>query len=302
MRPARVLLVAPALVLVACGVASNPSRPSSRLEVVASFYPLAFAAEAIAGDHASVSNLVPEGVEPHDIELTSSQVVAISEADVLVFVGRGFQPALERLATDLGDGAVDVLAGPAGARRSSEGEAAGRSDLGEVAPDPHVWLDPTRMAAIADAIADRLAGLDPDNAVAYRRNGRALRTALRALDRRFDRGLAHCAGRQIITSHEAFGYLAHRYDLTQIGIAGLDPESEPSPKRVAEVTDFARAHDVTTIFFETLVSPRVAETIAAEAGLRTAVLDPLESPPEDGDYFDAMTANLESLRAALRCE
>jgi zinc transport system substrate-binding protein len=270
--------------------------------VVASFYPLVFAAEAVAGGHASVSNLVPEGVEPHDIELTSGQVVKISEADLLVFAGRGFQPALEGLAADKGGGAVDVLAGPAGAPRSSEGEASDRGDLGEVAPDPHVWLDPTRMAAIAGVITDRLARLDAGNASRYRSNGRALRAELRALDRRFARGLEHCAGREIVTSHDAFGYLAHRYDLTEIGIAGLDPESEPRPQRVAEVADFARAHDVTTIFFEKLVSPRVAETIAAEAGLRTAVLDPLESAPEDGDYFDAMTANLESLRAALRCE
>lgn len=299
MRAARMTLLVPALLLAACAV-SGRAPGSSTPRVVASFYPLAFAAEAVAGRNAFVTNLIPAGAEPHDVELRSSQVVAISEADVLVYAGRGFQPAVERLAPDVGDGALDVLA----AQELQESAAGAQevSDHEEGEFDPHVWLDPTRMAAIAAAIADRLARVDPDNSGAYRSEARALRADLLALDRRFVRGLARCDRREIVTSHEAFGYMADRYELSQIGIAGLDPESEPSPQRVADVTEFARAHDVTTIFFERLVSPRVAETIAAEAGLRTAVLDPLESPPEDGDYFDAMAENLESLRAALRCE
>jgi zinc transport system substrate-binding protein len=293
--------VAATLLLGACGARAGSPGVSSKPKVVASFYPLAFAAEAVAGDNAAVSNLAPAGVEPHDIELTSSQVVAISEADVLVFAGRGFQPAVESLAANIGDRAVDVLDQRALAGRSPA-RGAGGGDLEGRASDPHVWLDPARMAAIADVIADRLARVDPDNAGAYRSSGTHLRAGLHELDRRFARGLEHCDGREIITSHEAFGYLADRYDLAQIGIAGLDPEGEPSPQRVAYVTELARDHDVTTIFFETLASPRVAETIAAEAGLRTAVLDPIESAPERGDYFDAMTTNLESLRTALRCK
>jgi zinc transport system substrate-binding protein len=288
------------LLLAACAVRERPSGPSSRPRVVASFYALAFAAEVVAGSEAFVTNLVPAGAEPHDVELTSGQVVAISEADVLVYAGQGFQPAVERLAPDVGDGALDVLAAE-GLQESVTATQKG-SDHEEGEFDPHVWLDPRRMAPIATAIADRLARVDPENSGAYRSGARGLRADLRALDRTFVRGLARCDRHELVTSHEAFGYLADRYDLSQIGIAGLDPESEPSPQRVADVTEFARAHNVTTIFFERLVSPRVAETIAAEAGLRTAVLDPLESPPEDGDYFDAMAENLESLREALRCE
>jgi zinc transport system substrate-binding protein len=293
-------LLLSALLLAACGASGGTAGPPSTSRVVASFYPLAFAAEAVGGREAVVTNLTPAGVEPHDIELTSSQVVAVSEADVLVYAGRGFQPAVETLAPEVGDGALDVLAGQGLQESAPASRELPDNEAGAL--DPHVWLDPKRMAAITTAIAERLARVDPDSSGAYRRRARALRADLRALDRRLARGLARCDRREIVTSHEAFGYLAARYDLAQIGIAGLEPESEPSPQRVADVTEFARTHDVTTTFFERLVSPRVAETIAAEAGLRTAVLDPLESPPEDGDYFDAMAENLESLRAALRCE
>jgi zinc transport system substrate-binding protein len=299
MREAITVLLA-ALLLTACGAGDGPSGFASRPRVVASFYPLAFAAEAVAGTDAMVTNLTPAGAEPHDIELTSGQVVDVSEADVLVYAGRGFQPAVESLAPDIRGGALDVLEGQS--LRATTTTADESSARGEGELDPHVWLDPTRMATIVEAIANRLASTDPDDAGSYRRNGRALTADLRALDRSFARGLARCESRDVVTSHEAFGYLAGRYGLAQVGIAGLDPESEPSPQRVADVTEFARAHDVTTIFFERLASPRVAEAIAAEAGLETAVLDPLESPPEDGDYFDAMVENLESLRAALRCE
>jgi zinc transport system substrate-binding protein len=298
MRAAITVLLA-ALALAACGAGEGRSGLPSRPRVVASFYPLAFAAEAIAGTDAMVTNLTPAGAEPHDIELTSGQVVEVSEADVLVYAGRGFQPAVESLAADIGGGALDVLEDQSlrATTTADESSAHGEGEL-----DPHVWLDPSRMTTIVEAIANRLARTDPPNAGSYRRNGRALTAELRALDRKFARGLARCESRDVVTSHEAFGYLTGRYGLAQVGIAGLDPEREPSPQRVADVTEFARAHDVTTIFFERLVSPRAAETIAAEAGLETAVLDPLESPPENGDYFDAMVENLESLRAALRCE
>jgi zinc transport system substrate-binding protein len=281
-----------ALVLGACGPLDRGGTASSKPRVVASFYPVAHAARAIAGDRASVTNLTPPRVEPHELELTSGQVIAATEADLLLYVGRGFQPAVESLAAEMGDRAVDLLAGQ---------ELAAAPEPGEGPVDPHVWLDPRRMAAIGRVIADRLASIDPANAAAYQSNGAALRALLRDLDRAFSRGLDDCRSRKIVTSHEAFGYLARRYGLTQVGIAGLDPEAEPSPQRIAFVTEFTRRHNVTTIFFETLVSPRVAQTIAAEVGARTAVLDPLEGPPPGGDYFTGMRSNLAALRRALGC-
>jgi zinc transport system substrate-binding protein len=283
-------LVVPVLVA-ACEPGPSPSAGSSRPQVVASFYPLAFAVESVAHGRASVTDLTPAGVEPHDIELTSGQVIAVSEADLLVYVGSGFQPAVEELAAGMGDRAVDVLA-------SQGPDTVPSSDL---AADPHVWLDPIRMNAITQLVADRLATIDSAAAAAYRAHRDELGARLQALDREFRRGLARCAQREIVTSHEAFGHLARRYGLRQLGIAGVDPGLEPSPQRVAKITEFAREHDVTTIFSEELVSPRIAETIAAESGIRTDVLNPIESRPRRGDYLDAMRANLGSLRAALRC-
>jgi zinc transport system substrate-binding protein len=280
--------------VVSAVVACGPSGPGTdgRPRVVASFYPLAFVAERVAGDRARVEDLTPPGAEPHDFEPTSSQVIAISEADLLLYLGGGFQPAIEELAADAGDSALDV----------AEGQDVLPSHEDEEAFDPHLWLDPARMIPIAEATADRLAAVDPDDAQEFRAGTSELADDLRALDRDFEAALSDCASRDIVTSHEAFGYLAARYGLEQIGIAGLDPEAEPSPQRLAEVADFVVQHDVTTIFFETLVSPEVAETIAEETGARTAQLDPIESPPENGDYFDAMRANLDSLREALRCD
>jgi zinc transport system substrate-binding protein len=274
----------------ACG--SSRAGGGGEPRVVASFYPLAYVAERIAGDRAEVMNLTPPGAEAHDIELTSSQVIELSEADLVLYLRGGFQPAVEDLAADVGDAAVDVSEGQ---------ETLPATEEEEGAFDPHIWLDPTRLARISELVFERLAEADPTNADAYRADNDALIEDLENLDRDFEEALANCASRDIVTSHEAFGYLAARYDLAQIGIAGLDPEAEPSPQRIAEVTDFVSRHDVTTIFFETLVSPEVAETIATETGASTAMLNPLESPPDRGDYLTSMRANLETLEDALGC-
>lgn len=286
----RLALLALASLIAACG--SSQAGGGGEPTVVASFYPLAYVAERIAGDRAEVANLTPPGAEAHDIELTSSQVIDISEADLLLYLGGGFQPAVEDLAPDVGDRAIDVSEGQ---------ETLPATDETEGSFDPHIWLDPTRLVRISELVSEDLAAADPANADAYRADTDALIDDLERLDGEFEEGLADCASRDIVTSHEAFGYLAARYDLEQIGIAGLDPEAEPSPQRIAEVTDFVREHDVTTIFFETLVSPEVAETIANETGAKTAKLDPLESPPDRGDYLSAMRGNLKTLKKALRC-
>jgi zinc transport system substrate-binding protein len=185
---------------------------------------------------------------------------------------------------------------PTGAEESQEEHA----DEGK---DPHVWLDPVRLAAIADRLAERLGDADAAHRDGYRARAAALRTDLESLDREFAAGLTNCARTEIVTSHAAYGYLAARYGLEQIPIAGLDPEAEPTPQRVAEVAALARERGVTTIFFETLVSPKVAETVAAEIGAKAEILDPIEglAPGSDDTYLTVMRANLARLRAALGC-
>ena len=290
------------------GDAAGADR-ADRAEVVTAFYPLEFLSRQIGGDAVSVSNLTRPGAEPHDVELNPRQVGAISEATLVVYL-KGFQPAVdEAVAQEAGrafdaGSVVELLPATAGHDHDEEPgaaheeEPAGDGD----AKDPHVWLDPARFATIAGAVGEQLAAADPDRAADHRARAAALQTRLTALDAEFAAKLKTCERREIVTSHTAFNYLAQRYGLSEIGITGISPEAEPSPQRLAEVTQEAREHGATTIFFETLVSPKVAETIAREVGARTAVLDPLEGLSEPGaDYFSVMRANLTALTGALGC-
>jgi zinc transport system substrate-binding protein len=253
---------------------------SEDAEVVAGFYPLAYAAERVAGETVSVRNLTPPGVEPHDFELSGRDVQAIGEADLVLYLGGGFQPALERAIATTGAPGIDLLEG----LPLREG-------------DPHVWLDPVLYAEVGLRIGRELG-----------REARAeeLAAELAELDREFRRGLADCDRRAVVTSHAAFGYLTARYELEQVAITGLSPEAEPAARDLEAVVTDVRERDATTVFFETLVSPRLAETVAREAGARTDVLDPLEGLAEDdaaagADYFSVMRRNLEALRRGLGC-
>jgi zinc transport system substrate-binding protein len=241
---------------------------------VASFYPLAYAAGMIAGDGARVVNLTPPGAEPHDIELTPQQVAEIQRARAVLYLGDGFQPAVERA---LNGNGVDLLQG-----------------LPVRDGDPHVWLDPLLYARVVRRIGQVLHRQSPQ-----------LVAALRRLDRSYRTGLARCARHEIVTSHAAFGYLARRYGLRQIAITGITPESEPAPRQIAHVVAVVRKTHATTVFFERLLSPRLADTVAHEVGTETAVLDPIEglAPSETGreTYLTLMQQNLAALRKALGC-
>lgn len=284
--------------LIAASTACTPrSSGSGRPAAVAAFYPLAFAVAEAGGRSIEVVNLTTAGAEPHDLELTPSHVRRLKEAALVVYVGGGFQPAVEKVAADLEGRNLDILAIPEVKRELLE---AGDPERPR-AVDPHVWLDPRLMAQIAEAVGERLGGVDAGRAADYRMRAERLATRLGELDRAYAAGLAVCARRDLVTSHGAFGYPARRYGLTEVGIAGLSPEAEPSPQRLAEVAAFVRERGVTTIFFETLVSPKLAESLAREAGVRTDVLDPLEGKPEGGDYLHGMSRNLAALRRALGC-
>lgn len=251
-----------------------------RLRVAAGFSRLADLAERVGGDRVSVTDLTPPGVEPHDVELSSRDVDAVDDADVLLYLGGGFQPGVEKAARRAGR-AVDLL---------EPGDGG----------DPHIWLDPDRYAAAATGVERALAAADPPGAAGYRERAAALRRELADLDRELRAGLEACARRLIVTSHDAFGHLAGRYGLEAEAIAGPSPEAEPDPARLARLVDLVRRRGVTTVFTDGLASPRLAEALAREAGVAVAVLDPLEGPLEGG-YAAAMRANLASLRRALDC-
>jgi zinc transport system substrate-binding protein len=297
----------PLLVTVGCAAGSKPTggtgTPTEALRIVAAFYPVQYAAERVAGDHAQVTGLSQPGAEPHDVELTALQVASVTTADLVVYE-KTFQAAVDEAVTQSDNPhvldtstVVPLLPLAAGADNGHDhGEGAGL--------DPHVWLDPHNMITIADAIRDRLVAADPDRAADYRRNAAAFDTELNALDRAYADGLHSCVRKEFITTHAAFGYLARRYGLTQIGINGLSPDAEPSPARIAEIQHEATDHHLTTIFSETLVSPALAQSIAGDLGLKTDVLDPVEGITGESrghNYGEVMTANLTALRAAGDC-
>jgi len=277
------------------------------LSIVAAAYPFQFIAEQVAGSHANVSSLTRPGAEPHDLELTPRQVATIVRADLVIYE-RTFQPTVdEAVLQSENRNVLDTATVVPLAHHSESGDGdAGSGPEEELhGADPHVWLDPIQVTAIADAVADRLAAIDPVNADHYRANLGGLQSRLADLDRRFHKGLARCERTVFITTHAAFGYLAERYGLIQVGISGLSPEVEASPARIAEVHREALKHGVTTIFFETLTSPAVAEAVAGDLGLRTDVLDPIEGITADShgtDYFSVMAANLAALRKANGCQ
>ncbi|WFE61836.1 metal ABC transporter substrate-binding protein [Micromonospora sp. WMMD714] len=308
--PRALTAAATALLVLAGGTACSTSQAGAdpdRVDVVAAFYPLQYVAERVGGGAVTVTNLAKPGAEPHDLELNPRQVGQVSDAE-LVFYLKGFQPAVdEAVAQNAADRSLDVttvvsLRDAAAGGHDHEGED-GHAEEEDGGKDPHLWLDPTRLATVADKLAERLGAVDPDRAADYTTRARTLRGELDKLDAEYTAGLATCQRREIVVSHAAFGYLAERYRLEQIGLTGLTPDTEPAPQRLAEVAREAREHKATTIFFETLVSPKVAETIAAEVGAKTAVLDPIEGLSTDGggDYLSVMRANLTTLRTALGC-
>lgn len=311
-------LLAPAL-LTACGAAGGEADTASP-HVVAAFYPLEWASTQVLGDHGSVTTLTAPGAEAHDLELTPRQIASLAEADLVVYL-KGFQPAVDDAieqsgadhAFDVG-GVVDLLSAEDGHSHDHGEEGGDDSDAEEEHAeddghdhgdfDPHFWQDPERMQVLVTALGDRLAASDPDNSADYASNAATTVEKLARLDGEFQAGLAQCKRPEFMTTHAAFGYLADRYNLTEIGVSGVNPDDEPSPARIAEIHKEAQVHGLTTVFFETLTSNSVAEAIAGDLGLETAVLDPLEGITEKSpgdDYPSIMRANLEALRVANGC-
>jgi zinc transport system substrate-binding protein len=286
-----------------CGSGLGAGAEDGKPRVVTSFYPLEFLARQVGGPDVKVENLTKPGTEPHDLELNPRQVAGLAEADLVVYL-KGLQPAVdEAVAQNHPKAALDVTTVVPLEDRGSESQPAGSAGEEGHGADPHIWLDPARFAALVQPVADKLASADADQAAGYRSRAGDLTARLRTLDAEYKTGLSHCQRHDLVTSHSAFGYLAERYGLRQVGISGLSPEAEPSPARLAAVQDIVKAKGVTTVFFETLVSPKTAQTLAHDAGVKAEVLDPLEGVADASreDYLSVMRTNLTTLRSALGC-
>lgn len=272
-----------------------------KIQVSTSFYPLYFFTSQIAGDRATVYNITPAGAEPHDYEPTAQDIVRIVDGQLLVLNGGRLEAWGDKIQNVVKDRDTKIIAvGDEIANQTiTEGGAKIR--------DPHVWLDPMLAKNEAMAIARGLVQVDPENALYYQNNAQALRAKLDNLDQEFRRGLSNCQKKDIITSHASFGYLANEYGLNQVSISGLSPDAEPSPQELAQISDFASKNNVKYIFFESLVSPKLSQTIAHEIGAETMVLNPIEGLSDDEieagkTYFTEMSKNLASLKIALQCQ
>lgn len=285
----RVLAVATIATLATGGCATDTTPANAGPTVAAAFYPLEFVAQRVVGDVGTVTTVTSPGVEPHDVELSPATVREMQNADLVLYIA-GFQPAVDNAITSTGAVALDA------ATVVSLHAADGTSSL-----DPHFWLDPAVLGTYALAVGDSLARLDPAHGDAYQSHAANLAQELAALADAYSTGLSQCARRDIIVSHEAFGYLTAAFGLTQIAIAGVDPQNEPSPTKIREIRDIIASTGSTTVFTESLVNPAVADSLAADASVATAVLDPVETVVNGDDYFGVMNRNLDALRTALDC-
>lgn len=293
--------------LSACSSDSAAAANTDKFDVVASFYPMAFLAEQIGGDHVHVTSLTEPGQEPHDLEISAKQTAALQESDAVLYL-KNLQPSVDdAVAQSEIKTKIDAASLTTMEKHGNEvgGHAAEHDDHEneELAGlDPHIWLDPVRYAQVAEGVGEAFEKADPDHAADYKTNTATLVKKLGDLNTQFKDGLANTKTKVFITTHAAFGYLAERYGLTEEAINGLDPESEPSAARVKELEKMAKADGVTTVFYETLVSDKTAKTIAGDAGLKTDVLDPIEGITDQSrgqNYFSVQQANLKALQTAL---
>ena len=315
---------ATALALSACSSTAPSSTSGAKdgtLTVMASFYPLQYLAEKIGGEHVTVTSLTPAGAEPHDLELSPKTVDALSSADAVIYLA-DFQSAVDeaieqqapKTVIDVSPAVQLVEAGVDANHPSEEedestdeaqsSEADGHEDHHhDMSADPHFWLDPVRMANAATLVGDKLAEANPANAEMYKTNAKALKDELTSLGNDLVSKTSTCQIKTFVTAHTAFGYLADRTGLTQVGISGLDPDSSPSPARLAEISQIAKDQGVTTIFTEALIDPKIAQTLADDLGISTAVLDPIESQTDPSkDYSGVMNDNIDALTKALNCQ
>ncbi len=298
-RPSRAL-AAVAVVALLCGCGGAGVRSDDGRQVAASFYPLAWVAGEVAGDGWTVTNLTTPGGEPHDLELSIEGTAALARADLVVYLG-GFQPAVDDSVETNAEGETLDVADVLDLVPSDEHVDEESHDHGDL--DPHFWLDPLLVADVAGSVADHLAELDPERATTYRANADRLVSRLEQLDQQYADGLASCERDTVVVSHDAFGYL-DRYGLRLESIAGLFPDAEPTPAVLAELGELIRREGITTVFSERLASPALAEALAHDLGVGTAVLDPIEGLTDetaDEDYLTLMEGNLSALEEANGC-
>lgn len=288
-----------------CGASSGKGLVKGKVNVVTSFYTMYDFTQKIGGKHVNVINLVPAGVEPHDWTPKSKDIQNITKSELLIYNGAGFEGWIDQFLSGAGSGAkVKAVEASRGIELiNSKGEHADGEHNRSL--DPHTWVSPKSALVIAANIRDALVEVDPEHKPDYDANYEVLHNNLAALDQRFATALAGVKRKELVTSHQAFGYLCRDYGLTQMPIMGLSPDAEPRGQDLVKISRFVKEHDVTTIFFEELVSGKLAKTLAKDTGVKTMVLNPLEGLTQKEekageDYISVMDHNLQNLLKALQ--
>ncbi len=287
--------------------ADNQEQPA-KIQISATFYPLAEFAEHVGGESVKVTQVIPNGAEPHEYEPTAKDIARIYNDGIFLVNGANLDTWAEKITEELRqrDIRVIVMADHLNLLTSGGEEDEDDENHSPIGADPHFWLDPLNAITEVEQIRDGLIEIDPAQKSDYENNAQSYINELRALDEEYKMGLAACERSEIITSHSAFAYLADRYGFTQYGISGISPQEEPSAKKIAELADLAKEKNIKYIFFETLVSPRLAETLANEVGAQTLLLHPIGGLTNADivagkNYVTLMRENLESLKTALEC-
>ncbi|UQZ86929.1 High-affinity zinc uptake system binding-protein ZnuA precursor [Paenibacillus konkukensis] len=301
------------IMLAGCGK-SQATLMNGKVNVVASFYPLYDFTKKIGGDRVNVINLVPTGVEPHDWTPKSRDMQNLSKAQMFVYLGAGFEgwvndtlgslPKDSKVAVVEGSKGVELLAS-SGEDHDHDHDAKNKEAHNESQYDPHVWLSPVNAKKIALNIKDQLVKTDPAGQSDYEANYEKFAAQLDQLDAKYKEALAKTPKKDIVVTHQSFAYLAKQYGLTQKAIMGLSPDSEPTSKDLKEINEFIRTNGIQYIFFEELVSDRLAKTLAKDAKVETLVLSPIEGLTDaqakaGADYISLMESNLNNLIKALQ--
>lgn len=289
------------------------SQTDGKLKIAATFFPLYDITKDIAGNKADIYSIIPDGVEPHDFEPTIDAIKKLNSADAFVTIGIEFQQTEQKL-IDAVNPNIKLISSSKGLElinlKSETGSVPELSisesgkDLGtETGKDTHIWLSPRNMEFMAKNIAEGLKSINSANADYYDANLNITLSKLIQLDTEYKDGLSNCSKDTILVSHNAFAYLAKDYGFNFISISGISPELEPSPQQIKQLVDIANKKNLKYIFYESLVDPRVSQTVAKEIGAQTLELDPIEgSNDPNADYFSIMRKNLENLKIALECK
>jgi zinc transport system substrate-binding protein len=293
------------LLLSACGKSNNAEQVEGKVNVVTSFYPLYYFAKEIGGDRAHVVNLIAAGVEPHEWTPKSRDLDAVSKAQLFLYNGAGLEGWVDNFLHGLGSDSKLITVETSKGIQLIQGNPLEEHSQSNLDVDPHTWVSPRSALVMAANIRDAFAKADPDNQAEYETRYADLENRLKQLDAKFTAGLADYKRRDIVVSHQAFGYLCRDYNLNQIAIMGLSPEAEPRSQDLLDIADFVKKHNIPYIFFEELVSPQLSDTLANEAKVNTLVLNPLEglTPEQEKageNYITIMEHNLQNLQKALQ--